>query len=140
MKKMMLFIAMGLLCSCRKEQIYPEPVNTHIQSFVYDAGRYDVKVKLKKMKVHLVDDLEGDVNGRFSHKENAMYLDTTKTLYKNHLKFLVYHELGHGLLDLRDNDWVDDLGHSASIMNSLPPAWYVKQEYYIEQLFSMAKK
>ena len=137
---LLMFVFTLAFASCRKEQIYPEPVNTHIQSFLYDAGLYGAKVKIKNMKVYLVDNLEGDTNGKFSHTENAMYLDTTKILYKKHLKYLVYHELGHGLLDLRHNEEVNERGHSESIMNSLPVGWYVNQDYYIEKMFKSSRK
>ena len=61
--------------------------------------------------------------------DKTIYLDTTEGLYKHHLKFLMYHELGHALLGRSDND------ATRTIMNGLPKDWYVKQDYYIKELF-----
>ncbi|GAB4424387.1 MAG: hypothetical protein OHK0039_41560 [Bacteroidia bacterium] len=142
--------------SCRKEevppQVYevPDLVEEYVVRFEQEAASRGLDLTIDNLRVSFASDLQGgDAAGlcTFANQDNPtphVQLDTTSFNWRNnlnHREILVFHELGHCILNRLHRD--DDLPNSniASIMRSTGEQVYggslnaFKRDYYLDELF-----
>lgn len=136
-----------------QEDIYqvPEIIEPYIELFEMEAAARGFNITIDSVIVEFASDLNGgDAAGLCTfatHRSPIPHisLDTTSFNWTNneyHREILVFHELGHCILDRREHR--DDLlpnGNIASIMRSTGEQVYggslnyYKRDYYLDELF-----
>jgi len=151
MKATLLIICLlALSCKSRKERneetlaSYPEEVRGHARFFVEQGEKHGIKIKLKGLKIILTDsigDPQRGINGIYKSAEHAIYLDTTKWLYKTCREELVWHEMGHGVLKRDHVNKIED-GIETSFMNTFPQKSVSEENRWqkIDEMFDCYKR
>lgn len=148
------FLGLALLtlfAACNKGGRYdvPPEVDVYVQRFIEEGNKRGHDIKIKRLKVTYNEDLEleeGNVIGRCAQG----FESPRKPIIELHPDFellspeaqeqLVFHELGHCILDRHHDDRIMANGHFESTMNS--HFWnYIagqdyKREHYLDELFS----
>lgn len=130
------------------ESRVPVEVQTEVKTFLKEGNDRGVYTDINDIrKIILVNGgltNNGKVSaGLYAHDSKTLYIDTSSSLYKNKKEAMIFHELGHALLDRRHKDggWFQGLT-PYSLMNgtgNLPN--YTGQfsdhrKYYIDELFN----
>ena len=153
-----IFISSSLLFSaCRPDEVpptvyeVPALIQPYIDLFEQEAAKRGVQLDITNLKVEFEEDLNGgDAAGTctFATEESPtphIRLDTTSFNWRNneyHREILVFHELGHCILDRLHKDDLLPNGNIASIMRSTGEQVYggllndFKREYYLDELFN----
>ncbi len=149
------------LVSCTQDNIeplmIPDEVMPFIESFEEEAALRGIPLTIDELIVEFGTDLESnsgvDAAGQciVSNRRNSIpriVLDTTSFTWQNNessREFLVFHELGHCILDrLQHRDDQLTNGNFASIMLTTSTQLYgpklngFKREYYIDELFDQS--
>jgi len=144
------------LFACKKEELPPKVydvpaiVQPFIDDFIDEAAARGHLIEIDNLIVEFEGNLDnGDAAGLCTFQtDNSpphIRLDTTSTNWKNNIysrEALVFHELGHCILDRRGH--ISDLlpnGNFASIMRPKGEQLYggtintFKREYYLDELF-----
>ena len=103
---------------------------THVNSFITDGQKYGVNLSIDGLRIKEVDHIRESVRGAYYHQEHLILIDTSSWVYKQQPKWLVYHELGHALLNLPESE-------NEGIMNQMPRDWHSNSEKYIKELFEI---
>ncbi|MEM7658621.1 MAG: hypothetical protein AAF399_21025 [Bacteroidota bacterium] len=145
-----------VLQACRPEEIppnvreIPELIEPYIELFEQEAAKRGQNITIDNLIVEFEEDLRGgDAAGLCTFASESsptphIRLDTTSFNWRNnefHRELLVFHELGHCILNRLHRD--DELpnGNFTSIMRSTGEQLYggnlnyFKREYYLDELF-----
>ena len=145
-----------LFSACRPEPIPPKVyevpplIQPYVDLFEQEASKRGIQLDIDNLKVEFEEELNGgDAAGTCTFATEAsptphIRLDTTSFNWKNneyHREILVFHELGHCILDRLHKDNILSNGNIASIMRSTGEQVYggllndFKREYYLDELF-----
>ena len=149
-------ILVVLLSACRRDGVdpgiyeVPDIIEPYILSFEEEARKRGVELDITNLRVEFEGDLQGgEAAGlcTFASASNPtphIRLDTTSFNWQNnlfHREILVFHELGHCILNrLHKDDYLPN-GNIASIMRSTGDQVYgdllngFKRDYYLDELF-----
>ena len=148
LRPLLVLLSALLLVTCSKEKRYsvPAEVEVHVQKFIEEGNARGVDIEIKRLIVTMVDDLESDGNavaGRCLNpgaRKPKIELDANfSNLSYEVQEQLIFHELGHCILDRGHKDAFLSNGHYNSLMNSF--FWnYIagqdfKRAYYLDELF-----
>lgn len=147
------------MAACRPDPVTPEVleipeiIQPYIESFEMEAAKRGLDLNITNLRVEFEGDLnDGTAAGlcTFASASNPtphIRLDTTSFNWRNnewHREILVFHELGHCILNrLHKDDYLPN-GNIASIMRSTGEQVYgeamnrFKREYYLDELFDAA--
>lgn len=136
-----------ILCSCispfSDEQIYsvPSELDFYYQSFLSDAKKHGIDYTGSDIVIQFVD-FEGGLSGL--HVDRSDYIKHVKidrTVYNSNkadtaiLKWLIYHELGHALLNRNHVDDCNSVMHPFFMMCSTQK-FRSNQDKMIHELFA----
>lgn len=145
-----------VLTACKKEDIPPKTyevpaiIQPYIDAFEQEAAARGVELSIDNLIVEFESDLQGgDAAGlcTFASQNNPtphVRLDTTSFNWRNnlyHREILVFHELGHCILNRLHRDDLLPNGNIASMMRSTGEQIYggslnaFKRDYYLDELF-----
>ena len=141
--------AIIILSACSKDKVYnvPPEVEVYVQRFEDEAQARGYDIEIKRLKVNFVDNLSngGDAiagrcnnpGGRTPHIElSSDFLEMSPEVQEQ----LVFHELGHCVLEREHVDAFMSNGHYSSIMNTHYWTYLEGQEYkrdhYLNELFN----
>jgi len=143
-----LFVIPLFFAGCSKEKRYnvPPEVEVYVQRFIAEGKARGEDIKIKRLIVEYVDNLENDGNPIAGQcvKPGAwkptLRLDSDFVNMSPELQEqLIFHELGHCILERGHKDSYMENGHFNSIMNSFfwnyIPGQEHKREYYLDELF-----
>ncbi|MDP5171855.1 MAG: hypothetical protein NWR72_16520 [Bacteroidia bacterium] len=148
-----------LLVACRPDPVTPDLyevpaiIQPYVDAFEMEAAKRGIELDISNLQVEFTTDLDdgkGNEAAGLCHFQSAsnptprIELDTTSFNWQNnlyHREILVFHELGHCILNRlhRDNELPN--GNIASIMRSTGEQVYggilngFKRDYYIDELF-----
>jgi hypothetical protein len=137
----------GLSCSKENTPI-PVQFQKYVDSFIVEAQKRGKKYDIKKLKISLSDNVPVHASGQAQLGSYNVEIDRTK--WKEYedsgseiiKESLIYHELGHAILNrVHKNDILPD-GSSASIMcgrdytiNCSVAYGGMRKKYYLDELF-----
>jgi hypothetical protein len=139
-----IFISIFLLNSCFHEnsQSIPKELNSYVEDFFSDAIDNGINIKLEDFSLDISFTNLPESDGRCFFHGNKVLIDSIFWRNANSLrrKWLIYHELGHCVLDRRHYDETFINGECKSIMrenydcseNLVSQKW---NEYYLKELF-----
>lgn len=142
-----LLAMLTITCSKDKKYNVPGDVEVYVQRFEQEAKARGYDVEIKRLIVTMVDNLEsggaavaGRCNGQGARRPE-IELDTKfPNLSPELQEQLVFHELGHCILDRAHKDGILSNGHFNSIMNThfwnFIGGQEFKRDYYLDELFS----
>ena len=134
--------------SCQKERYdVPPEVDVWVQKFIEEGEARGLDLDIKRLRIRLRDNLMSngnDVAGKCLNRGGRrpeIELDGTfSQLTPEIQEQLVFHELGHCILDRGHSDALLENGHFASIMNtsfwSYIEGQQFKRSYYLDELFA----
>ncbi len=152
----LLLILIVLLMSCRPDPVepelyeVPEVIQPYIESFEMEAAKRGIDLDVTNLRVEFEGDLQdGTAAGlcTFASVSNPtphIRLDTNSFNWQNnlfHREILVFHELGHCVLNRLHKDNFLPNGNIASMMRSTGEQVYggllnsFKRDYYLDELF-----
>jgi len=160
-KGFILFVILFLVTSCEKNELMysveTSELESYLQKFLAEAKNYGYEFDLEKdgLIMQFSDNLGNNVLGLCTHSvplkvefNRKYWKDVTKYEDGNDRKeFVVFHELGHGLLDRRhyneklpNGEWKSimcggDLDDSESTLVNYRGE---RKKYYIEELFTQS--
>lgn len=150
------FIVPLFLVACRPDPVtpelyeVPELIEPYIEAFEAEAAKRGIELEINNLRVEFEGDLQdGEAAGlcTFASAANPtphIRLDTNSFNWQNniyHREILVFHELGHCILNRLHTDGLLPNGNIASIMRSTGEQVYggllngFKREYYLDELF-----
>ncbi|RMG64730.1 MAG: hypothetical protein D6722_16640, partial [Bacteroidetes bacterium] len=145
-----------LLSACKREDIPPKAyevpaiIQPYVDAFEQEAAARGLDLNIDNLTVEFGTDLQGgDAAGlcTFASQNNPtprIQLDTTSFNWRNneyHREILVFHELGHCILNRLHRDDLLPNGNIASMMRSTGEQIYggslngFKRDYYLDELF-----
>lgn len=149
MKYYLLLIVFLVGCSNYKErnerdiEDMPAVFQPYVRQFLADAESYGHKIKLKRLRIEFSEDvLYSDgirCNGVYYHNGHKILIWKNGNYWQKSPKALLYHELGHALLDRDHRDEVDKHHQPKSIMYRTGISDYGlenRTEYYLSELFN----
>ncbi len=130
----------------------------YLYSFVYEAQKRNIIINADNVSMYITDSITtstpfltnvGYYAGLAVPDKRAILVDTTTLIWKLNPETLVFHELGHLLLNRRhDNAWFTRIGLDGdsipkSLMHESRSYFYgekhvILREYYIDELFDSA--
>lgn len=143
--------------SCKKDPVitnrylmwperFPKQIVNELNMFMNEAAKRNVNIELDKYVTRFVvggkNTVAGaDAAGYYDYDLKFIYIDTTSILYLQGKEFLIFHELGHGVLHRNhENGYFID-GWPISIMNEssprLGPQDQYRRQYYVDELFNI---
>lgn len=148
-----MFIGLAtLIIACSEEQVMPDPfvesnMQQYVTMFAHEASMRGVVVNVNNIRV-VFGNLNG-TSGKAWPDVRLIIIDSTSTTWRKQPEELLFHELGHLLLNREHDDqwieWTFKQHHNKSpksLMNSsLMPNFHSKgnehrREYYIDELFN----
>lgn len=136
-----LLVALGGLYHPNK---YHEDFRPHIEQFEADWSRYTGEKKRVYMDIKFKKIYYLPVLGYCDHRKRAIFINerSWKKLNRIEKKLLIYHELGHCVLDRRHDESIFINGEPKSIMHPNGITWkqYRKSKrYYDRELFGVSR-
>lgn len=149
-------ILLILFSSCRRDGVdpavyeVPDLIEPYIESFETEAEKRGIDMDITNLRVEFEGDLQGGTAAglcTFASASNPtphIRLDTTSFNWRNnlyHREILIFHELGHCILNRYHKDGYLPNGNIASIMRSTGDQVYggllngFKRDYYLDELF-----
>lgn len=148
-----LIATMGILlitfCTCEREkiQVIPSEVEGYVDSFFQDANRFGHELKIEHFDlIFTFTSIEEDyVSGRCNIKKGQIEIDSNRwnSMSNKSKEWLIYHELGHCILEREHFNEEFANGECKSIMkggvdvgcstNFISNSW---KEYYKSELFT----
>ena len=141
--------------SCSKEELPPKVyevpalIQPYIDDFIAEAAKRGQNLVIDDLKVEFSTNLQnGDAAGlcTFANENNAakIQLDTTSSNWQNNAssrEALIFHELGHCILNRPHRDDILSNGNFASMMRAKGEQVFggslnnFKRDYYLDELF-----
>jgi len=153
-KKITLFTTIFLVFTCQMErdEVIPNEVKSFVDSFFLDAQLHGLDINRSEIGL-LIEFADIDqllVDGQCNRSENKITIDSFFWNFstESEKKWLVYHELGHCVLERAHDNSSFVNGECKTIMhgdfagrdcssNFVSDSW---SEYYIEELFTFSDK
>jgi len=134
-------------CEKKKEHIIPAEVEEYVSSFFNDARGNGLNIYLDDYDLTIEFSEIEDANGTCNSSDNIIQIDSSEwyeRMNETTRKWLIYHELGHCILERIHDLEVFENGECKSIMHShisnsecftnfVSDSW---QKYYIKELFT----
>ncbi|MFN8338496.1 MAG: hypothetical protein U0T36_05700 [Saprospiraceae bacterium] len=145
MKIFNVFLLFILLNSCTYDHyhIIPDEVEPFVNEFFQDANRYGKNISLDQYMLNISFTNLNEADGRCYFDGNKILIDSYFWNNANQYikRWLIYHELGHCILDRRHDESSFPNGECKSIMrggfdcseNIVSKLWW---EYYLDELFN----
>jgi hypothetical protein len=142
-----------VIASCSKDKRYnvPPEVDVYVQRFIDEGNARGMDIDIKRLTVEFSDELTGPDNtiaGRCSQGFESWrkpVIELSPDFYDFSVEVqeqLIFHELGHCILDRHHRDDLLPNGHFASTMNMHFWNYVVgqdyKRKYYLDELFTVA--
>lgn len=155
MKKLLFLLIAVVFVSCKKESqdehidTFPEEVRDNVRAFLKAGSDREHKLDIRKIKhIYMSRHLKKiggcDVDAYYSDEYKSIFIDTSTFDYKNNAEVIIFHELGHGLLNREHkNELFSDGVNPVSIMHISPTveingAWAFRKPYYFDELFNQS--
>lgn len=138
------FLLFILLNSCTYDHyhIIPDEVEPFVNEFFQDAIRYGKNISLDDYVLNISFTNLNEADGRCHFDGNKILIDSYfwNNASQYNKRWLIYHELGHCILDRRHDDSSFPNGECKSIMrggfdcseNNVSELWW---DYYLDELF-----
>lgn len=138
------FLLFILLNSCTYDHyhIIPDEVKLFVEEFFQDAIRYGKNISLDDYVLNISFTNLNEADGRCHFDGNKILIDSYfwNNASQYNKRWLIYHELGHCILDRRHDDSSFPNGECKSIMrggfdcseNNVSELWW---DYYLDELF-----
>ena len=134
-------------CEKKKESVIPAEVEEYVSSFFNDARDNGLNIYLSDYDLTIAFSELEDAAGTCNSSNNTIYIDSSEwyeRMTETNRKWLIYHELGHCILEREHAVGAFENGECKSIMNShisnsecftnfVSDSW---QEYYVGELFT----
>lgn len=137
-----------LILGCQEKDltvsIIPEEIQQHYDAFYSEGRKRGLRLRERPVEIILVDNY--DVAGRASRRKQWIKIRTSVTQYGHernaiNLEYVVFHELGHYVLNRDHNNDTLQNGQLASMMYENKVAYTVNKEhlrdYYLDELFGV---
>jgi hypothetical protein len=145
MKNILFFLIVITFFSCEKDQdigtiLIPYQIKYEVETFISEGEKRGINIDLKGLRFYLRGNLVNNWQGYYDGNEHAIYLDTTCLSYIQEKEALIFHEMGHAILNREHK--LDTLpnGDPSSIMGTPVPIYtglsFTKRQYYIDELFN----
>jgi len=133
-------------CEKKKEPVIPAEVEEYVSSFFNDARDNGLNIYLDDYDLTIEFSELEDADGVCNSSNNTIHIDSSEwheRMTETNRKWLIYHELGHCILEREHDSGVFENGECKSIMHShisnsecftnfISNSW---QKYYIKELF-----
>ena len=137
-----------LLLGCEENPLQSDPeFDPFLNSFDEAATERGVSIDLSSVTLYLSEELQTAIHGQCIQYASGKSEIRIRRQYWNSASFwekelLVYHELGHCILQRSHDDSTDDMGHCESIMRTSASTCRLEysagnREIWLDELFSV---
>ena len=138
-----LFVAVLLLANCAKEaDVIPLSVEPDYKLFVSKANEYNAPIRDRAVQIYFVGTPRNEV-AQCEKSESLAIIRIDPKIWNTSCEYkkqmILFHELGHCLLDREHTGEKDEEGHPKSIMHSFGVTathFKEKHEDYLAELFT----
>jgi hypothetical protein len=144
--KYIIFVILISGCSKEKTQVIPDEFRSYVDMFFVEGNQRGLNINLDELDLIIqFGTLSGTTAGQCSFQSNTVTIDQNKwdSMTEEKKVWLIFHELGHCILDRQHKNDITENGECISIMkgiennfdcslNYYSDKWWI---YYLDELF-----